>query len=165
SEAHRQRRYVHVSSGNYSSFTSMVYTDFGLLTCDEAITSDVAGLFDMMTGEGPVPALRSVLAAPYALRRGFRQLVEREMTWARRGEAAHIILKMNALLDQAAVDLLQRAASAGVQVDLIVRGGCALLPPPAQRGPVASTQVSDRIRVRSIVGRFLEHSRAWYFRN
>ncbi len=156
-EADCLRRYTHVSSGNYSAFTSRAYTDFGLLTCDEAIASDVAELFDMMAGDGPVPALRAVIAAPYALRRGFRLLVEREMTWARRGEAAHIILKMNALLDQAAIDLLHRACHAGVHVDLIVRGAAALQP--------GIPGVSDRIRVRSIVGRFLEHSRAWYFRN
>jgi len=93
------------------------------------------------------------MAAPFGLRDGLRELVEREMAWAARGEAAHIILKMNALLDVEVIALLERAARAGVQVDLIVRGASALVP------------FTSRIRVRSIVGRFLEHSRAWYFRN
>jgi polyphosphate kinase len=156
-EDDRLMRYAHVSTGNYSSFTSMVYTDFGLMTCNETITSDVAELFDIIAGDRQPRPLRALLAAPFALRTAFKALVEREIAWAARGEAAHIVLKMNALVDQAAVDLLQRASQAGVQVDLIVRGVCCLRP------GVAGT--SDRIRVRSIVGRFLEHSRAWYFRN
>jgi len=101
--------------------------------------------------------MRTLIAAPFALRGGLRALVEREIAWAQRGEAAHIILKMNALVDAAAIDLLQRASHAGVQVDLIVRGVSVLRP--------GVPGLSDRIRVRSIVGRFLEHSRIWYFRN
>jgi polyphosphate kinase len=97
------------------------------------------------------------MAAPFTLRRGFESLVEREMAWAQRGEAGHIILKMNALIDPAAIDLLRRASQSGVHVDLIVRGFAALRP--------GVPGVSERIRVRSIVGRFLEHSRVWYFRN
>ena len=151
------RRYAHVSTGNYSAFTSMVYTDLGLMTCDETIASDVEQLFEFMAGEAPTPELRAVMAAPFTLRRGFESLVEREMAWAQRGEAGHIILKMNALIDPAAIDLLHRASQAGVQVDLIVRGFASLRP--------GVPGVSDRIRVRSIVGRFLEHSRVWYFRN
>jgi polyphosphate kinase len=150
------RPYVHVSTGNYNAFTSTVYTDFSLLTCDEAIAADVTELFDFMAGD-VVPRPRAIIAAPFWLRDRFRALVEREIAWARRGEAGHIILKMNALLDQPAIDLLHRASSAGVQVDLIVRGAAALQPGVAG--------VTERIRVRSIVGRFLEHSRAWYFRN
>jgi polyphosphate kinase len=152
-EGSRLRRYAHVSTGNYSSVTSQVYTDFGLLTCDDAMTADIAELVDFMRGEVPVPILSSAMVAPFGLRAGLRALVEREMAWAERGEAAHVILKMNALLDQPAIDLLERASRAGVQVDLIVRGASALIP------------ATSRIRIRSIVGRFLEHSRAWYFRN
>jgi polyphosphate kinase len=159
-ESSRLRRYVHVSSGNYSAFTSTVYTDLGLMTCDDTVAGDVAELFDFIAGDVPVPRLRGAIAAPFGLRTGFRALVEREIAWAERGEAAHIILKMNALLDSAAIDLLQRAARAGVQVDLIVRGASALVP-FERRGLSGSTN----IRIRSIVGRFLEHSRAWYFRN
>jgi polyphosphate kinase len=127
------------------------------MTCDESITADVADLFEFMAGATHAPAMRTVIAAPFALRGGFRTLVEREIAWAQRGEAAHIVLKMNALVDAAAIDLLQRASHAGVQVDLIVRGVSVLRP--------GVPGVSDRIRVRSIVGRFLEHSRIWYFRN
>jgi len=156
-EGNRVRRYAHLSTGNYSSFTATVYTDLALMTCDESITSDVADLFEFMAGETPIPVMRTLIAAPFALRAGLRALVEREIAWAQRGEAAHIVLKMNALVDAAAIDLLQRASHAGVQVDLIVRGVSVLRP----RVP----GVSDRIRVRSIVGRFLEHSRIWYFRN
>jgi polyphosphate kinase len=156
-EGHRIRRYAHLSSGNYSSFTTMVYTDLALMTCDESITADVADLFDFIAGGIQTPVLRTLIAAPFTLRSGLRALVEREIGWAQRGEAAHIILKMNALVDPAAIDLLQRASHAGVQVDLIVRGVSVLRP--------GVPAVSDRIRVRSIVGRFLEHSRIWYFRN
>jgi polyphosphate kinase len=156
-EGTRVRRYAHVSTGNYSSFTAMVYTDLGLMTCDESITADVADLFEFMAGATQTPMTRTLMAAPFALRAGLRALVEREIAWAQRGEAAHIILKMNALIDAAAIDLLQRASHAGVQVDLIVRGISALRP--------GVPGVSDHIRVRSIVGRFLEHSRVWYFRN
>jgi polyphosphate kinase len=156
-EANRLRRYAHLSSGNYSSFTTMVYTDLALITCDESITADVADLFEFMAGATHTPVMRTLIAAPFALRGGLRALVEREIAWAQRGEAAHIILKMNALVDAAAIDLLQRASHAGVQVDLIVRGVSVLRP--------GVPGLSDRIRVRSIVGRFLEHSRIWYFRN
>ncbi len=156
-EGNRVRRYAHLSTGNYSSFTTTVYTDLALMTCDESTTSDVADLFDFMAGGAPTPVMRTLIAAPFALRAGLRALVEREIAWAQRGEAAHIILKMNALVDAGAIDLLQRASHAGVQVDLIVRGVSVLRP--------GVPGLSDRIRVRSIVGRFLEHSRIWYFRN
>jgi polyphosphate kinase len=152
-EAHRLRRYAHVSSGNYNTSTATTYTDFALMTCDETIAADVAELFAFISGEVALPELHGVLAAPFDLRAGFTALVEREIAWAERGEAAQIILKMNSLLDPAAIDVLTRAAEAGVQVDLIVRGASALIPS------------NSRLRIRSIVGRFLEHSRAWYFRN
>lgn len=156
-EGNRIRRYAHVSSGNYSSFTTMVYTDLALMTCDESMTADVVDVFDFIAGGTQTPVMRSLIAAPFALRAGLRARVEREIDWAQRGEAAHIILKMNALVDPAAIDLLHRASQAGVQVDLIVRGVSVLRP--------GVPALSDRIRVRSIVGRFLEHSRIWYFRN
>jgi polyphosphate kinase len=156
-EGEQLTRYAHLSTGNYSSFTSTVYTDFGLMTCNETITGDIAELFDFVAGHRQPRPLRTLMAAPFALRPAFKALVEREIAWAARGEAAQIVLKMNALVDQAAIDLLQRASQAGVQVDLIVRGICCLRP--------GVPGISDRIRVRSIVGRFLEHSRAWYFRN
>jgi len=156
-ERDRIRRYVHVSTGNYSSFTSTVYTDLALLTCNEAIAADVGDLFEFMTSDRPIESLRTLLAAPFALRAAFNALVEREIAWVARGERGHIVLKMNALVDQAHIELLHRASQAGVDVDLIVRGVCCLRP--------GVPGVSERIRVRSIVGRFLEHSRTWYFRN
>ena len=156
-EGNNLRRYAHLSSGNYNSFTSTVYTDLAVMTRNETMTADVADLFEFMSGGIQMPMMRSLLAAPFTLRSGFTALVEREIAWAQRGEAAHIILKMNALIDAAAIDLLHRASQAGVQVDLIVRGISSLRP--------GIPGVSDHIRVRSIVGRFLEHSRAWYFRN
>ncbi len=146
-------RTAHVSSGNYNTSTAATYTDFALMTCDETIAADVAELFAFISGDVALPELRGVLAAPFDLRAGFTALVEREIAWAERGEAAQIILKMNSLLDPAAIDVLTRAAEAGVQVDLIVRGASALIPS------------NSRLRIRSIVGRFLEHSRAWNFRN
>src|SRR5262249_35857530 len=122
-----------------------------------SIAADVAELFEFMTGATQTPTTRSLIAAPFGLRAGLRALVEREIQLAQGGEAAHIILKMNALGDPASVDLLHRASDAGGQVDLIVRGVSVLRP--------GVPGISDRIRVRSIVGRFLEHSRVWYFRN
>ncbi len=151
------RRYVHLSSGNYNAFTATVYTDLALMTCDEAIGADVAGLFDAITGGDAPRPMQTLLAAPFGLRTGFNALVEREIGWVGRGEAAHIVLKMNGLTDPSKIELLQRASRAGVRVDLLVRGICCLTPGVAG--------VSERIRVVSIVGRFLEHSRAWYFRN
>ena len=127
-EGSRLRRYAHMSSGNYNSFTATVYTDVALMTCDESVTSDVADLFDFMAGAAQTPVMHTLLAAPFALRAGLRALVEREMSWAARGEAAHIILKMNALIDASTIDLLRRASQTGVQVDLIVRGVSVLRP-------------------------------------
>ena len=151
------RRYVHLSSGNYNSFTATVYTDLALMTCDEAIGADVAGLFDAITGGDAPHPMQTLLAAPFGLRTGFNALVEREIAWVGRGEPGHIVLKMNGLSDASKIELLQRASRAGVRVDLLVRSICCLTPGVAG--------VSERIRVVSIVGRFLEHSRAWYFRN
>ncbi|PYR69112.1 MAG: hypothetical protein DMF88_07085 [Acidobacteria bacterium] len=110
SEGNDVRRYAHVSSGNYNASTATIYTDLALMTCDETIAGDIADLFAFMAGEAPVPELRGVLMAPFALRAGFSALVEREIAWAARGEAAQIILKMNSLLDYEAIDLLKRAA-------------------------------------------------------
>ena len=157
-EGNRLRRYVHISTGNYSTFTALVYTDLALLTCDDDVAADVAAVFDFAAGahnEPPSPG--TVLASPFGLRNAFTAFVEREMAWASAGAHGRIVLKINALVDPAAIQLLCRASQAGVDVDLIVRGICCLRP--------GVPGVSERIRVRSIVGRFLEHSRAWYFRN
>jgi polyphosphate kinase len=154
-EAAGLRHYVHVSSGNYNAFTARVYTDVGLLTCDEDIAADALGLFGVLTGSPDLVTLRKLLVAPVALRAAFRTLLEREISGARPGDRRHIVLKMNALVDPEVVRLLYRASQCGVTVDLIVRGPCCLRP--------GVPGLSDRVRVRSIVGRFLEHSRIWYF--
>jgi polyphosphate kinase len=156
-EAGRLRRYAHLSSGNYNAFTAKAYTDVALLTCDEDITGDVASLFDALCA-GSVPnQFRALTVAPINMRDALTTLVEREIACHRRGERGHIILKMNGLVDRDVIGLLYRASQEGVCVDLLVRGLCCLRPGVAD--------VSERIRVRSIVGRFLEHSRVWYFRN
>jgi polyphosphate kinase len=150
-------RYAHVSSGNYHSGTARAYTDLALLTCDRAIGTDVESLFDYLCGRVDAPRLTRIVAAPFALRATLRTLIEREAAWARYGAPAHLILKANALTDPEIIRALYDASRQGVVVDLIVRGPCRLRPGVA--GLSAGT------KVRSIVGRFLEHSRAWYFGN
>jgi polyphosphate kinase len=151
------RRYVHIGTGNYNRTTARVYTDIGLFTARASIVSDVSELFNYLTGYSNQTDYRELLIAPVALRRRFGKLVAREMGHARRGRPAHIILKCNALTDPGIVRLLYRASQAGVKIELIVRGMCVLRP--------GVPGVSDHITVRSIVGRFLEHSRVWYFEN
>ena len=151
------RRYVHIGTGNYNRTTARVYTDLGLFTSRPGIVADVSELFNYLTGYSNQTDYRDLLIAPVALRRRFGKLVSREMGHARRGQPARIIIKCNAITDASVVRLLYRASQAGVQIDLIVRGMCVLRP--------GVPGVSDRISVRSIVGRFLEHSRVWYFEN
>ena len=151
------RRYVHIGSGNYNRTTARLYTDIGIFTARPSIVADVSELFNYLTGYSNQTDYRELLIAPVALRRRFGKLVAREMGHARRGQPAHIILKSNALTDQRVVRLLYRASQAGVKIDLIIRGVCVLRP--------GVPGVSDNITVRSIVGRFLEHSRIWYFEN
>jgi polyphosphate kinase len=151
------RRYVHIGTGNYNRTTSRVYTDIGLFTSRPGIVADVSELFNYLTGYSNQKDYRDLLIAPVALRRRFGKLVAREMGHARRGRPARMIIKCNAITDPSVVRLLYRASQAGVQIDLIVRGMCVLRP--------GLPGVSDRISVRSIVGRFLEHSRVWYFEN
>jgi polyphosphate kinase len=151
------RRYVHVSTGNYNSITSQLYTDIGMFTCDEEIGADCTDLFNYLTGYSAKTDYRKLLVAPTHLRERFERLIKREIEHQRRGEHGHLIFKMNALVDKRMVRLLYEASQAGVQVDLLVRGICCLR--PGIRG------VSENIRVISIVGRFLEHSRIYYFRN
>lgn len=156
-EGGRLRRYAHLSSGNYNAFTARVYTDVGLLTCDDDITADVATLFDALCHGTAHNQFRALTVAPLTMRDTLKELVEREIACQRLGERGHIILKMNGLVDREVIQLLYRASQAGVDVDLLVRSICCLRP--------GVPGVSDRIRVRSIVGRFLEHSRVWFFRN
>lgn len=151
------RRYAHVATGNYNRLTSQVYTDIGLFTADEALLDDVTEVFNALTGYSSKRSYRGLLVAPVGLRQGFRAMVEREMAHAAAGRPAGIIIKNNAVADPAMIRSLYKASQAGVPVDMIVRGVCCLRP--------GIPGLSDRIRVRSIVGRFLEHSRIYYFQN
>src|SRR5229473_3748196 len=151
------RRYAHLGTGNYNPSTARYYTDFSLLTCDEAITASVNDVFNFLTAYAEQPNYKPLLVAPRDLAKGCIALIDREARNAKRGRLARIIAKMNALVDPPVIQALYRASQAGVEIDLIVRGQCALV--PGLRG------VSSRIRVRSIVGRFLEHSRIFYFGN
>ncbi len=156
-EADGMRGYVHTSSGNYNADTARVYTDLGLFTADPDIAADVSDLFNHLTGYAQQPECRSLLVAPSQLRARLVALVEREMAHARAGRAARIVIKINAVTDDGMIQQLYAASQAGVDIDLLVRGICSLRP--------GVPGISDRIRVRSIVGRFLEHSRVYWFEN
>lgn len=151
------RRYVHLGTGNYNPSTARFYTDLSLFTGDERITSGVHDVFNYLTAYADKPHYSPLLVAPKDLAKGCIALIDREARNAKRGRPARIIAKCNALVDPPMIRALYRASQAGVGIDLIVRGQCALL--PGLRG------ISSRIRVRSIVGRFLEHSRIYYFEN
>jgi polyphosphate kinase len=151
------RRYAHLGTGNYNASTARIYTDLSLLTADPEITSAVHDVFNFLTAYAEHPKYEPLLVAPLDLAEGCLGLIAREAEHARHGRPAHIIAKMNALLDKNIIMALYRASQAGVNIDLLVRGMCALR--PGVRG------VSDRIQVRSIVGRFLEHSRIFQFAN
>ena len=156
-EGEHIRRYVHLSTGNYNPTTAQVYTDLGLFTCDEALGADVTDLFNYLTGYSAKRDYRKLLVAPINLRAALEALVRREIERQQHGEPGHLIFKMNALVDKPMIRLLYEASQAGVKVDLIVRGMCCLRPDVAG--------LSENVRVISIVGRFLEHSRIYYFRN
>ena len=151
------RRYAHLGTGNYHARTARLYTDFGLLTANEAVTADVNQIFTQLTGLGRAGRLRALLQSPFTLHPEIVAAIEREAVAAKAGQPAAIIAKMNALLEPRVIAALYEASQAGVGVDLIVRGVCALRP--------GVPGLSDNIRVRSVVGRFLEHSRIFYFRN
>ncbi len=151
------RRYAHLATGNYNRVTSRIYTDIGLFTADEAIVDDVSEVFNTLTGYSNKRSYRALLVAPSGLRPGIRALVEREVDHAKAGRPAGIVIKNNAVADLATIKLLYRASQAGVPIDLIVRGVCCLRP--------GVPGFSERIRVRSIVGRLLEHSRLYAFEN
>lgn len=151
------RRYVHIGTGNYNSKTAKLYTDLGLLTCRDELGADLTDLFNYLTGHSKQKSFRQLLVAPETLRSGMEALIRREIQHCQNGGAGRIIAKMNALIDPGIIQTLYAASQAGVQIDLIVRGMCCLR--PGIRG------VSENIRVMSIVGRFLEHSRIFYFHN
>jgi polyphosphate kinase len=151
------RRYVHLGTGNYNPTTARLYTDFGFLTSNEQIADDATHFFNELTGYAQKHEAHKLMAAPVTLRSGLTALIEREIAHAQKGEPAQLVFKFNALEDPQMIKLLYRASQAGVKVDLLVRGFCCLR--PGLRG------VSENIRVTSIVGRFLEHSRVYWFRN
>jgi polyphosphate kinase len=151
------RRYCHMGTGNYHPKTARLYTDYGLLTADESIGEDIHEIFLQLTGLTRVPRLRKLLHAPFSLHQALLAKIERESAHAAAGKPARIIAKLNSLTEPVIIQALYRASRAGVNIDLIVRGLCCLRPGVAG--------VSERITVRSIVGRFLEHSRVYYFEN
>ena len=154
-EASGIRCYGHIGTGNYNSKTARLYEDIGLLTCDPEITEDLTGLFNYMTGRSRQRDYLKLLIAPVAMKKRFLQLIENEIELTKPGKPGRIIAKMNQLEDRGIMDALYRASQAGVQIDLIVRGFCCLRP--------GVPGISDNIRVRSVVGRFLEHSRIFWF--
>ena len=154
-EEGKLRRYVHLSTGNYHQRTAKLYTDFGLLTCNESICKDVNDVFAQLTGLGKSNKLNHLWQSPFNLHSNLIKAINKEAEIAKSGKKAHIIAKMNALLDADVIRALYDASNAGVQIDLLVRGVCALKP--------GIPGISENIRVRSIVGRFLEHTRIFYF--
>ena len=149
------RRYCHIGTGNYNSSTARLYEDYGLLTSDPEVGGDATDLFNVLTGYSRKSEYRRFLVAPHALRTGLLERIERQMAWQRAGRPARILLKCNAIVDEAVIDALYRASSAGVPIDLWVRGICSLRP--------GLPGLSETIQVRSILGRFLEHSRIYAF--
>jgi polyphosphate kinase len=151
------RRYAHIGTGNYNSKTARIYTDIGLFTASPSLGADLSDLFNALTGFSRQRLYRKLIMAPANMRSRFLEMIEREAKHAAEGRGGRIIAKMNAIVDPEIIEALYDASRAGVQIDLIVRGICCLRP--------GIEGVSDHIRVISIVGRFLEHSRVYYFRN
>ena len=151
------RRYVHLGTGNYNDVTAKLYTDMGLLTCNDAIGEDATAVFNMLSGYSEPPAWNKLMVAPIWLKDRFLMLINREADNAKKGKKARIVAKMNSLCDPMIIEALYKASAAGVQIALIIRGICCL--------KVGIPGISENIRVRSIVGNFLEHSRIFYFYN
>jgi polyphosphate kinase len=156
-EGKQLKRYVHMGTGNYHAATARQYTDYSLISSDTALTEDVQKVFQQLTAMGKPGKLKKVLQAPFTLHKAMLEMINREISFANKGKAARIIIKVNALVEPSVIEALYRASQAGVRVDLIVRGICCLR--PGIKG------VSENIHVRSIIGRFLEHSRIYYFHN
>ncbi|MEO1374397.1 MAG: polyphosphate kinase 1 [Cyanobacteria bacterium J06635_10] len=156
-EQERIRRYVHIGTGNYNPKTARIYTDVGLFSCREELGADVTDVFNFLTGYSRQKAYRQLLVAPVNMRERFMMLINREKENAQNGHSGRIVAKMNSLVDPQLIEALYEASRGGVQIDLIVRGICCLRP--------GLKEVSENIRVISIVGRFLEHSRIFYFYN
>jgi polyphosphate kinase len=156
-EGEHIRRYLHLATGNYNAITAQVYEDIGMFTCDEEIGADATDLFNYLTGYSAKKEYRRLLVAPVNLRSRMEALIEREIEHQKKNSCGHLIFKMNALVDPRMIRKLYIASQAGVKIDLIVRGMCCLRP--------GVPGVSENIRVTSVVGRFLEHSRIYYFCN
>jgi polyphosphate kinase len=148
-------RYCHIGTGNYNPKTARLYEDFGLLTCDPQVGEDLTRLFNQLSGYAPRTRYKRLLVAPRSLRAGLVELIEAEVEHHKAGRPAHIRMKMNSIVDEVIIDALYRASQAGVPVDLVVRGICAVRP--------GVPGMSETIRVRSVLGRFLEHSRVFHF--
>lgn len=151
------RRYVHVATGNYNASTAKLYTDLGIFTCNDRFGSDASAFFNLLSGYSDPPIWDSFIVAPINLRQRCMELIDREIHYAQQGELAHMVAKMNSLLDKEIIAKLYEASRAGVKIELIVRGICVLIP--------GIPGISDNITVRSLVGRFLEHSRVFWFAN
>jgi polyphosphate kinase len=151
------RRYLHLGTGNYNAVTAKIYEDMGMFTCDEAMAADITDLFNYLTGYSTKQDFKKLLVAPVNLRSGLEKLIRREIEHAKAGRKAHLIFKVNAIVDPKFIALLYEASCASVQLDLLVRGMCCLKP--------GIKALSENIRVISIVGRYLEHSRIYYFHN
>jgi len=151
------RRYVHIGTGNYNPKTARLYVDLGLLTCRPEIGADVTDLFNVLTGLSRQRTFRRLIVAPHGMRSRVIEMIDREIAHAEAGRPARIVLKINAIVDPACIAALYRASTAGVEVEMIVRGICSLQP--------GLPGISERIHVRSVVGDFLEHSRIWGFGN
>ncbi len=156
-EGRSLRRYMHLGTGNYHTRTARLYTDYGLLTADQAVGEDVNKLFHQMTGLGRATKLKKLLQSPFTLHKAILGYIQDEINYARAGKEARIIAKMNALVEPQIIRALYEASMAGVKIDLIIRGICCLR--PGIKG------ISENIQVRSIIGRFLEHTRIYYFHN
>lgn len=156
-EGRTLRRYVHLGTGNYHARTARLYTDYGLLSCDKAIGEDVNKLFHQLTGLGRAGRLKKLLQSPFTLHKGILNYIDKEISAVNAGKKAWIIAKMNALVDPEIIAALYKASQAGVKIDLIIRGVCCLRP--------GIKDISENINVRSIIGRFLEHTRVYYFHN
>ncbi len=156
-EGRKIQRYAHLGTGNYHTGNARLYTDYSLLTCDKDLTNDVRKLFQQLTGMGRAVRVRKLLHAPFTLKKGLIELINQEANHANEGLPAHIIMKMNALTESHLIKALYKASQAGVKIDLVVRGICCLKP--------GIPGLSENIKVRSIVGRLLEHTRVFYFAN
>mgnify|MGYP000384894056 FL=1 len=154
-EGNQLRRYCHIGTGNYNPKTARFYEDYGILTSRESVGEDLTKLFNQLSGYAPEATFKTLLVSPNGVREGLTERIDREIEFKREGKPAHISLKMNSLVDEQIIDSLYRASNAGVAVDVLVRGMCALKP--------GVTGLSENIRVRSVLGRYLEHSRIFAF--